>query len=448
MKIEDKIFSVIEKYSMISAGDTVIVGVSGGADSMCLLHFFNKYSRKLNINIICAHVNHGIRGLEADRDECFVRNFCEENLIDFRCEHFNIPETVKMTGESEELCGRKLRYEFFDSIDKNAKIATAHNLNDSMETFLLNLSRGTGLKGLCGIPAVRDNIIRPIVECTRDEIEKYLSDENIEFITDSTNLKNDYSRNKIRHNVVPVLNELNPSFASVFMGCITTLKDSDEYLEMTVCEAYKRIENEGKFAVDELLALDKIILDRIILKICEVFGGKDIGFRHVELIKSCLKKGGAVMLPGNVTVASDGKYLYKAAAKMPEDIIYEPLKSYKSEYIFPCCKLKVICVDKSEISNYNIKKLSLLGFADGEKIDGAVFRSRKTGDRFKFPYAQHSKKLKNLYKEKNITPESRYGVPMLADDENILWLCGVGVSDYAKVTENSEKIVRISMSDL
>lgn len=443
-KTEDKIFSAIDKYSMVSDGDTVIIAVSGGADSMCLLHFFNKYSRKLNINIVCAHVNHGIRGAEADRDEAFVRDFCMRNQINFRAGHFNIPELAALNRESEEACGRRMRYEFFDSVDAQAKIATAHNLNDSMETFLFNLARGTGLKGLTGIPYVRDRIIRPLNDCTREEIEAYLRDEGVDFVTDSTNLSDDYSRNKIRHRVVPVLNDINGSFANVFSGCLSSLRDTEYFIEKCVDDAYNLIEKDMRFSVCELKKLDKVIRDRLIVRICENFGGKDISFRHVEIINSFIECGGAVMLSGGITVASDGVNIYKPAEKISDSVIYEPLKDVCGEYTFAGCRLVLETVDKNEINNYNVKKLSAMGYADADKVYGAVFRSRKEGDRFRFPYAQHSKSLKNLYKEKNITPEARMGVPMLADDCNILWLNGAGVSDYAKVNEETVNVLRIN----
>ena len=442
-KLEEKILSVIERYSMISDRDSVIVAVSGGADSMCLLHFFNKYSSKLNINIMCAHVNHGIRGAEADADEEFVREYCNKHSITFRSAHFNVPEISESTGESEEACGRRLRYEFFDSVSETAKIATAHNLNDSAETFLFNLSRGTGLKGLTGIPYVRGRIIRPLNDCTRDEIEEYLRDENVSFVTDSTNMSDEYSRNKIRHNVIPVLNEINPSFFSVFGGCLSSLKDSEDFIEKSVCKVYSEIENNMKFSVCDILAQEKIIRDRLIIRICENFGGKDISFRHVEIINSLLTNSGAVDIPGGVTVASDSRFLYKQEKILAEKEISEPFSTNRIYYEFPCCKMSVVSVDKKEISNYNIKKLSFDGYADGGKLQNAVFRTRKDGDRFRFPYAEHSKSLKNLFKEKNITPDMRRGVPMLANENHILWINGIGVSDYAKVTEETETIVRI-----
>lgn len=443
-KLEDKILSVIDKHRMLSAGNTVIVAVSGGADSMCLLHFFNKFSSKWNLNIICAHVNHGIRGSEADNDEEFVRQYCIKNNIKASFAHFNVPETAKITGESEEQCGRRLRYEFFNSISDDARIATAHNLNDSAETFLFNFARGTGLKGLTGIPPVRDNIIRPLSECTREEIEQYLYEEGVSYVTDSTNLSDEYSRNKIRHNVIPVLNEINSGFFSVFSGCISVLNDAEDYITSKTQAAFDEIIANEKFAVKSVTELDKVIQDRLLIKISEYFGATDISFRHIEIIKSFLMSGGALMLPGKVTIASDGENIYKSAEKLSDVSMYESYDKDKTSYVFPGCILIIETVDKKDINNYNIKKLSADGYADGDKLNCSVFRSRKDGDRFRFPGAEHSKSLKNLFKEKNITPSDRWGVPMLADDNNILWINGVGVSEYAAVDDNTKYIVRIS----
>lgn len=445
-KIEDKILSVIDKHRMLSCGDTVVIAVSGGADSMCLLHFFNKFSSRMQLNIICAHVNHGIRGAESDADEEFVRNFCNKYNIESVFAHYDVPKLAKDSGESEEQCGRRLRYEFFDSVAENAKIATAHNLNDSAETVLFNLARGTGLKGLTGIPAVRDNIIRPLCECTREEIEQYLNDEGIAYVTDSTNLSDEYSRNKIRHNVIPVLSEINPGFYSVFSNCISVLSDTEKYVEAKIDEAFIKTKKNIKFSVDDIIQLDKVIRDRLIIKIADFFGASDVSFRHVEIISGFLKTGGALMLCPNVTVISDGKYLYKAVEKLPELNIYEIYDKTKNVYEFPGCRLTVETVDKNIIKNYNSSQLCSGGYVDSDKLSNSFFRTRKEGDRFRYVNAEHSKSLKNLFKEKNITTSDRWGIPMLADDEHILWIDGVGVSAYASVSENTENVVKISKS--
>lgn len=439
----NKILSVIQKYSMLSHGDTVVIGVSGGADSMCLLHFFNEISSKFGLNIICAHVNHGIRGTEADRDEAFVRDFCRKNSIGFCSVCYNVPEIASTTGESEELCGRRLRYEFFSSIAENAKIATAHNLNDCAETFLFNLTRGTGLKGLTGIPPVRGNIIRPLIECTRAEIESYLEENGVSYVTDSTNLDDEYSRNKIRHKVLPVLTELNPSFPAVLLRCMSSLNNDEEFLEKNADAAFRKMNKNETFSVSGIILLDEAIRNRVLIKIADAFGARDISYRHVELLNELLLKSGAVMLPGDVTIVSDGTGLYKKKEEISDVSILEKYKKEKSIYQFPSCRLKIEAIDKSDINIYNNSQLPFLNYADADALENAVFRSRLPGDRFRFPNAEHSKSLKNLFKEKNISPADRFGIPMLADENNILWINGVGVSEFAKVTVKTKNIVKI-----
>lgn len=195
----DKALSAVEKYNMLSPGAAVIAAVSGGADSMAMLLFLMKISERYSLSLTVAHVNHGLRGEEARRDEEYVRSFCEKNSLRFEVLHADVAALAKQSGETCEECGRRVRYEFFESIDKNAKIATAHTASDNAETMLFNLARGSSLKGLCGIPPVRGNIIRPLIFCTREDIEVFCRENSLDFVTDSTNLTLDYSRNKIRH---------------------------------------------------------------------------------------------------------------------------------------------------------------------------------------------------------------------------------------------------------
>lgn len=446
-KLENKIISTINKCSMLSDCEKIVVAVSGGADSMCLLHFFNKFSSFLHINnVICAHVNHGIRGEEADRDEAFVRNFCLSNGIRFESAHFDVPAIAEKTGESQEQCGRRLRYEFFDSVCEGAKIATAHNLNDSAETFLFNLSRGTGLKGLTGIPSVRDNIIRPLSDCTRNEIEQYLADEGVEYVTDSTNLLDNYSRNKIRHNVLPVLCELNDGFFNVFASCIDTLGSIEAFLSEQTDKAFLNVKKDGRFVVQGILECEDVIRKRLLIKIAEYYGAKDIENKHIQLLSSVLFAGGAVMLHGKIKIVSDGKLLYKEQEKLSDCIFSVPLSENVTEYDFPSCIIRIQPVDKEDIKNYNMKELAVTGCLDAEKIASAVLRSRQAGDRFTFPTAVHSKSLKNLYKEKSISPSDRWGIPLLADNDNILWINGVGASAYGAVNEKTKEIIRITVT--
>lgn len=440
--ITEKIIANINEHKMIAAGDTVVAAVSGGADSMCLLHFLYTNRETLGIKLICAHVNHLIRGEQAFRDEKLVEDFCKENNIAFELARFDVPNISKETGESLEECGRRLRYEFFGSICENAKIATAHNLNDCAETVLFNLARGTGLKGLLGIPPVRDNIIRPIICLERGEIESYCDENSVSYVIDSTNLSTDYSRNKIRHIVLPALNEINNSCISSIASCMKIVGDAEKFIKKKSREAFYNIYHDEAISIDGLLALDDIIRDNVLIIFCQQLGAKDISFNHIELIKACLS-GGAVMLPGGVTLESDGKRLFKRAILNNERIFKKV--SGSGEYEFPFCKITLTIIDKQDNIKYN-KLIKSGSYFDATALENAVFRSREEGDRFKFPNATHSKSMKNLYKEKGITQKMRQGIPLLANDKGIIWVDGVGVSDKGKITEKTKSIVRLSIT--
>ncbi|MEG0457754.1 MAG: tRNA lysidine(34) synthetase TilS, partial [Oscillospiraceae bacterium] len=206
--------------------------------------------------LFCCHVNHLLRGTESFNDEKYVEDFCKKNDISFYLLQQDINKLAKQTKTSTELCARNVRYDFFnkcvkeialiEKIDKEKiKIATAHNLNDNIETVIFNFARGTSLKGLCGIPPKRGNIIRPLINCTRNEIENYCIENNLEFVIDSTNLEIDYSRNKIRHCISPVIFQLNNSFDKTFKNNLKNFNDENDFMNQTSKNAYDDIiENE------------------------------------------------------------------------------------------------------------------------------------------------------------------------------------------------------------
>lgn len=200
----------IKKYSMINKGERIIVALSGGKDSMALLDILKKLENELEISVSCAHFNHCIRGEESDRDEAFVRKYCEKNNIELFCRRGDVLKFAKEKHLGTELAARELRYEFLSSLGCD-KIATAHTAGDNAETMLFNLARGTSLKGMCGIPPVRDKFIRPIICLKSTETEEYCKRNSIPFVTDSTNSSDEYTRNFIRHNIIPELKK-NQSF--------------------------------------------------------------------------------------------------------------------------------------------------------------------------------------------------------------------------------------------
>ena len=250
--MENKIKETIRKYNMLSKGDTVVVGLSGGADSCALIHFLSSVKDDFSLTLIACHVNHMIRGDEADRDEEFSRNLAIELGAEFRLLKINVPQEAEKRHESIEKTARDIRYDFFEKTAEqyNAKIATAHTASDNVETVLFNLARGSGIKGLCGIPPVRGRIIRPLITVERDEIEKYCRKNELNYVTDSTNLTDEYSRNKLRHKVVPVLKEINPAIEKTITRMTENLICNVKHLDSS---AEKLIKSASESSPDDNL---------------------------------------------------------------------------------------------------------------------------------------------------------------------------------------------------
>ncbi len=276
----EKATASIERYHMLDHGDTVVVGLSGGADSTALLYLLNDLKMEYNLTLIAAHLNHGIRGAEADRDERFCKELCHKLGIDIYAFHLDVPSLAKERGVSEEVAGRDARYEFFCGLaGEKGKIATAHNAQDSVETLILNLCRGTGLRGLTGIPPTRTIthqgnchsdalvetlIIRPILECTREDIEEYLSSKGQDFVTDSTNLEDDYTRNRVRHYIIPELLKVNENAIGNITRCLDTIRDDSAFIERAADELLSSARHGDTYDVETLRIADKAILSRAI----------------------------------------------------------------------------------------------------------------------------------------------------------------------------------------
>ncbi|MBR2880245.1 MAG: tRNA lysidine(34) synthetase TilS, partial [Oscillospiraceae bacterium] len=248
---------------MIPPGTKVLCAVSGGADSVALLHFLSKME---DVKLAAAHYNHCLRGTESDADEEFVKTLCGKLGIECVTGRGDVAAYAAESGKSTEEAARTLRYEFLEKTARElgcSCIATAHNADDNAETVLLNLTRGTGLKGLCGIPPVRGKIIRPFLQNTREEIEHYLEQNGLEHIEDSSNALDDYSRNRIRHYVSPVLRQLNPSYTSAIARMTESLREDEEYISSAAAEFIGRETKGRSLSVDAVMALESPVRMRV-----------------------------------------------------------------------------------------------------------------------------------------------------------------------------------------
>lgn len=307
--LEDKVLDTINKYKMINRNDKVVIGVSGGPDSMTLLNILNNLKEKLNIKIYVAHINHMIRQ-EADEETEYVKEFCAKIGVEFFVKRIKVEEEAKRLKIGTEEAGRNIRYNFFEEVAKKVeanKIATAHNENDNVETVLMNLIRGTSISGLKGIEKVRDGrYIRPIIECKRNEIEEYCNENNIEAKHDKTNDENIYTRNKIRNLLIPYLQkEFNSNVIESINRLSNLAADEREFINKIVEREYNRLlistyEKTSEINNDitktiildlkEFNKLDKVIKSNLILYTISKIDGKKTGIEkiHIEdIIKLC-----------------------------------------------------------------------------------------------------------------------------------------------------------------
>ncbi len=418
----EKVLNAIERFSLINKGDTVTVALSGGADSVALLHALWKLRDKLSITVKAAHLNHGIRGNEADRDEAFVKWFCLKFDIPIVCETVDIPSLAKEKGQSLELCAREVRYEFL-SRNADGLIATAHTASDNTETLLFNLTRGSGTKGLSGIPPKRDNFIRPLIFCSRYDIEKYCIDNSLSYVTDSTNLTDDYTRNKIRHNVVTTLKEINPSLEDAIVRATDILREDNEALEFFTNEAlFKSVSDDGLLC-ESIINLPMAVAKRVIIKYAETVEGElQLDYLHVNALYDICKNGGKISLPcGFYGEVKNGVLVIFC------DEIVKNTEFYA----------ELIKVEK-------INNLLSINLIDCDKIIGKpIIRTRKERDSIRLKNRGCTKTLNKLFTENKVDIAIRDSIPVIADDEGVIWVYGMGVSQRCAPNSNSKNVMEV-----
>lgn len=330
--LEDKVLNTIKRYEQIKSGDTIVVGVSGGPDSICLLNVLKNLQNELKINIVVAHINHMIRK-EADSETEFVQDFCKQRDIKCFVKKADVLQIAKEKKLGTEEVGRKIRYDFFEEV-KNLvggnKIATAHNANDNAETVLMNFLRGSGSTGLKGIEPIRDNkLIRPIIECTRQEIEQYCNEKGLNPKYDKTNQENIYTRNKIRNMLIPYIQEnFNPNTIETINRMSNLIATDEMYFKSIVKQSYKetfisRTEKEIILDLKKFNVLEKVIKSRLIIYTINELLGTTNGIEkiHIEdVIKLCKNNIGNKYLTPNKNIKimiKNKKIFFTRYCKLP-----------------------------------------------------------------------------------------------------------------------------------
>ncbi|MCT4585286.1 MAG: tRNA lysidine(34) synthetase TilS [Peptostreptococcaceae bacterium] len=460
--IKNIIKQTIKRENLIDKNDKIIIALSGGPDSVALLHALNSLKDELQIKLYAAHLNHQIRGIEAQKDALYTMKICEE--LGITC-FVSSKDAIKYSKENKlslEEGARKLRYDmFFELKEKlNAnKIAIAHNKDDQSETFLMRVIRGTGLDGLKGIRYKReDGIIRPLLDVDRESIEKYCEDYKLNPRIDKTNLENIYTRNKIRLDLIPYIEEhFNSNLKSNISRLCNMLYEDSNYINTKAKECFDRVKNEDnkmiKFKVDNIKNLDYPIKSRVIRLALKKFivDLKGIEYIHIDNIIKLLngEKGQLIDIKKGIKAFLIDDEIIFSKELIKKDI--EKLNVYnlpKSGFI-KIKELNALLEIKSfEKGEEELKSDKYTKYFDLDKISSKlVLRPRENGDRIKM-LNSGTKKIKDLFIDMKIEKEKRELIPIISDDKGILWVVGYKMSDDYKIEDDTKNILKLFFKKL
>lgn len=451
--LEQKALCALRQYSLFSQGDRIAVGVSGGADSVALLRFLAALRPQFGWDLVVCHIHHGLRGAEADRDECFVRALAEQLGLPCAVSRIDAAALALRDHISVEEAGRMARYAFFaQTAGEGGRIATAHTLDDSIETVLMNLVRGTGLRGLCGIPRIRGNIVRPLLDCTRAEVEDYLGALGQPYCTDSTNLTDDYTRNRIRHDIIPRLCALNPNFPGAMARMLPRLAAQQALTDCLAAQSAQQLHAAcGGLSRQGLSALPEPVCDRLLLRLLEQ-NRLPVSAAAVERMTETLRTGGKLDLAARswffVAQGDLAAVIYAPPGGIPP--VPVPLPQEETPVILPFSpqkSLKLTLCNKIVANTSEKFNISLLKYAiDCDRIKGYSFmRTRRPGDTFIVGKKQLS--LGEAWAAAGIPALLRPALMVLADEQGVLWAEGIGSSSRAAVTENTKQYVIIECQE-
>jgi len=451
-----KVKKIIEKYSMFSPGDKILVGVSGGPDSVCLLHILDRCRKKMALSLHIVHINHGIRKRESKREEKFVKHLAERMGLPITVKSLDVPSYARRKRLTVEEAARDMRYRVFESLATklNAKkIALGHTASDQVETVLMHLLRGSGPQGLSGIPPVRKlgatSIIRPLIEVSREEILSYLKENNLTFCLDSSNKRTEYFRNKIRLKLLPLLREnYNKNIDEALLRLSEILKEENAYWERVVERVFSKVVSldSGKILVDfkKFLRYNVVVQRRILYRL---FGGI-VGLRQIETIRSLAHKssqGKRIYLGKKFSVRKEGDFLiFSSSPERRKRKFNYPIRvPGKNEIEELDLILDTRIVDFHPVSD----RAGNTVYFDVDKINlkGLVLRNRREGDRFRPFGLKGTKKLSDFFVDEKIPRHLRDRVLLLVEGEDILWVIGFRRGDKARLTENTRKILEVEV---
>lgn len=452
----NKVIWYCREKNMLKQHDRIVVGLSGGADSVCLFHLLLQMRAQFSLQLYGVHVNHGIRGQEAYRDQEYARELCGRNDVPFFCFEAKVEDLAREHKLSVEEAGRNYRYECFTSVQNEVqanRIAVAHHANDQAETILFHLARGSGIRGAAGMAPIRDQIIRPLLNCTKADILTYLSQNKIDYYEDSTNAESVYTRNRIRHQIVPALIDINEKAVEHLSDFADIQAESLDYIEHQMNMVYNNlVEEQGEaliLNVDSFLSEHCFIQKQLILKIISqiAHSQKNISKRHVDQVLNLAGNdvGKQINLPYDLLVVRDY-----------DDLIFQRTKEYvkKSNFSYKLSGLGEYMLDDwnaninlsilPNTKDFKVPKNRYTKAFDYDKIKGDLYlRERQSGDNIVLNEAGQKKSIKKYMIDEKIPKDIRNQVPILATGDEVLWIVGYRSGADFWVDEDTKTILII-----
>lgn len=439
----DSVREYADSHSMLDCTD-IIVGYSGGADSSLLLYVLDKIARERGVRILAAHVNHMFRGEAADSDEAFCRSECERMGIPFRSLRIDVARLARERSQSDEECARDVRYGFFSDIageievaypDARVRIATAHNATDNAETVIFNLTRGTAILGMSGIPPVRDGrVIRPILHIPKERVLSYCTELGIEYVTDATNAECVYTRNRIRHKILPELRAINPSLETAVLRLTEAVRRDARYLDYAAHALYGSHTQGGRLPLsrDMLLQADEALRSRELCLYFEQYGA-GYEYTHIDSAMRLISRGGdfSLSLIGRLRlVSSDGILTVEPDTRDEEECFEWECALTLGENILPHGRMYVYedVRDVEKLKTQNVYNLFIQQKLSGDTINNSfVARSRHEGDAILS--GGHHHKVKKLFSDNKIPKKDRATTPIVCRDDEVVWIPRLRVRD-------------------
>ncbi len=448
MTMRERVLATLRREHMLPPEASVAVGLSGGADSVSLLHLLLSLRDELRLReVVAVHINHGLRGAEALRDQRFVEALCATWQVPLTVHTCDVAALAAERHLGVEEAGRLVRYEQFNAAAAalpNGYAATAHTASDNTETVLLHLCRGTGLHGLCGIPPVRGHVVRPLIDCTREDVEGYCEENGIAFITDSTNTDVQYSRNRIRARVLPELKAINPQVETAIGRLIQRAREWETAANRRADELLQRATNaDGSYDRELLCSADAEVQGVVLRRLLGEHGEQRGSDTHIAAARELLTGGGRLSLPQGREMQVVGRRVLITDTRCG-------VKPFCFTDLQPECVLDIDGTawrlrTVSRVDCEQILNISNWGFAnacDYDKIVGSLcVRQRETGDAYHPAGRGCGKTLKKLYNESALTEAERDALPVLCDDNGIVLVAGYGCDERVRITDETATVL-------